>query len=75
MYLKDIKFKDVDNNITIGKAIRCVKLKRILNKLPMDYLITTNLVGNITVMDKDLNDIGYIDIAEDIYHEYDGVKE
>ena len=71
MYLKDIRFKDIDGNITIGKAISRDKLINILNKLPLDYLLTTNLVGNITVMDWDLNDIGYIDIAEDKYEEYE----
>jgi len=70
MYLKGIKFKDIDGNITQGKAISCGNLRSILNKLSMDYLITANLVGNITVMDKDLNDIGYIDIAEDEYIKY-----
>lgn len=70
MYLKGIKFKDIDGNITIGKAISCGKLRSILNKLSMDYLITTNLVGNITVMDIDLNDIGYIDIEDDKYIKY-----
>ena len=71
MYLKDIRFKDIDGNITIGKAISRDKLINILNKLPLDYLLTTNLVGNIVVMDWDLNDIGYIDIAEDKYEEYE----
>ena len=71
MYLKDIRFKDIDGNITIGKAISRDKLINILYKLPLDYLLTTNLVGNIVVMDWDLNDIGYIDIAEDKYEKYE----
>jgi len=72
MYLKDVKFKDVDNNIHIGKAIKCVKLKRILNKLPLDCLINTSAItGNILVMDKELNNIGYIDIGEDKYEKFD----
>jgi len=68
MYLKDIKFKDVDDNITIGKAISCGKLRSILNKLPMHYLLNTSAItGDISVMDKDCEQIGYIDIAEDKY--------
>lgn len=71
MYLKDIKFKDADNNITIGKAIRCVKLKRILNKIPLNYLINTNAItGDILVYDDELQQVGYIDIAEDKYEKF-----
>ena len=71
MYLKDIKFKDVDNNITISKAISCGKLRSILNKLPMHYLLNTNAItGDILVMDEDYEQVGYVDIAEDGYIEY-----
>jgi len=71
MYFKDIKFVDADGNITIGKAISCGKLRGILNKLPMHYLLNTSTItGNILVNDKDLSDIGYIDIAEDKYIKY-----
>ena len=71
MYLKGIKFKDADNNITIGKAISCGKLRSILNKLPMHYLLNTSAItGDILVMDENLSDIGYIDIAEDKYVKY-----
>ena len=71
MYLKGIKFKDVDNNITIGKAISCGKLRSILNKLPMHYLLNTSAItGDISVMDKDCEQIGYIDIGEDEYIKY-----
>ena len=72
MYLKDIKFKDVDDNITIGKAISCGKLRSILNKLPMHYLLNTSgITGNIIVHDDELQQVGYIDIAEDKYEKYE----
>jgi len=72
MYLKDVKFIDADNNIHIGKAISCGKLRSILNKLPMHYLLNTSAITlDILVMDKDLNNVGYIDIAEDKYCKFE----
>ena len=66
MYLKDLTFKDIDNNITSGKAIKGYKLRSILNKLPVDCLLNTNgVTDNINVLNKYGVQIGYIDIAED----------
>ena len=68
MIIKGVKFVDADNNITSAKVISCGKLRSILHKLPMHYLIHTSAItGNILVKDKDLSDVGYIDIAEDKY--------
>jgi len=73
MYLKDVKFIDADNHITIGKVITCGKLRSILNKLPMHCLLNTNEVtGNINVFDnKEFNPLGYVDIAEDKFIKFE----
>lgn len=73
MYLKDVKFKDAENRITIGKVIKCLNLKRILNKLPDSCLLNVNTVTeNINVFDDiQYNQLGYIDIAEDKFEKFE----
>jgi len=71
MYLKDINFIDADKNIRPGKAISCGKLRSILNKLPMHYLILTNdITGDILVYNEKVQQMGFIDIAEDKYEKF-----
>lgn len=70
MYLKT-NFIDVDNTINIGKAIKCEKLIKILKKLPKDSLLSCNRITNdISVFNKELRQLGWIDIAEDKFEKY-----
>lgn len=71
MYLKNIKFKNADGDIRTGKAITCGKLRYILNRLPIHYLINTNdITGDILVYNEKLKQVGYIDIAEDKFEKF-----
>jgi len=65
MYLKN-DFTDKDDKTIIGKAIKCKKLREILEMLPGNYLLNSNrITGNFNVLDDGRRQIGYIDIAED----------
>jgi len=65
MYLKD-DFRDADGNIVIGKVIKSKKLIKLLEKLPKDIFLNCNDVSsNINVFDKNMMQLGYIDIGED----------
>jgi len=71
MYLKN-DFENADKNRIIGKAIKCAKLRSILNKLPMHYVLNVNeMSGNINVFDEKYNQVGYIDIGEDKFEEFE----
>ena len=71
MYIKDLRFKDADNNIMTGKVIECSKLKKVLNKISKDYLLNVNeMTGNINVMNKYCVQIGFIDVVEERYEEF-----
>jgi len=70
MYLKN-DFKNADKNIIIGKAIKCKKLIRILKEFNGDVLLNCNDVsGNINVLNRDLEQLGYIDIGDDKFEEF-----
>lgn len=71
MYLKNIKFKNANGDIRIGKAMKCRKLIGILKKFPPNYLINTNnITDDLLVYDYKLQQMGYIDIAEDKFEEF-----
>ena len=72
MYLKNIKFENADGGMRTGKAIKCRKLIGILKKFPSNYLINTNdITGDLLVYDYNLQQLGYIDIAEDKFEKFE----
>jgi len=71
MYLKD-DFRDADGNIVIGKVIKSKKLIKLLEKLPEDIFLNCNDVSsNINVFDKNMMQLGYIDIGEDKFKPFE----
>jgi hypothetical protein len=59
----------------VRKAIQTTKLAAILNQLPAETWVTTNQVENLVVTDKAGEELGYIDLAEDVYELFDKNKQ
>lgn len=56
-------FADLD----VWKTIKVGKLRELLADLPADHHVTTNDVDNLSVLDKEGYQVGWIDIASEDY--------
>ncbi len=53
------------------KYISAGNLVELLKSLPDGSVVAVNAVGNLSVHDADLNQIGYIDVGEEEFELYD----
>lgn len=52
------------------KGIKVSDLKVILEQLPVDAIICATQVGNLVVLDKAEEAVGYIDLMDDKYRDF-----
>lgn len=61
-------FRNINGNILPGKVIMIENLIDLLKKRSSNHFLNVNdISGNINVFDGNLNQIGWIDIAEEEY--------